>query len=65
MMKMGVVKPMAVASAIVMCGIARNHRHSPAVCTPPRRNWPPMLLGRQASRPERSMMGTITASPMK
>ena len=38
---MGVVKPMAVVSAMVMCGMAMNHSTRPP-CT----NWPPMLRGR-------------------
>ena len=31
MMKIGPVKPMAVVSASVMCGMAANHRYSPTV----------------------------------
>jgi hypothetical protein len=36
MMKIGLVKPIAVVSASGMCGRAMNHNISPEACTTPR-----------------------------
>lgn len=46
MMNSGVVKPIAVVSASEIRGSAKNHRHSPAVCTAPRQNCPATFVGR-------------------
>ena len=45
MMKIGVVKPMAVMSASGVCGKAANQSHSPQEWTKPRTNCPPIRFG--------------------
>ena len=65
MMKIGVVKPIAVMSAMVMNGMATNHSTRPSVCTAPRVNWPATLTGQYATMPLRATSGSITARPIR
>jgi len=63
MMKIGVVKPMAVMSASGIFGSATNHRHRPSVCIAPRQNCPPTWRGRQAAQPCLKISSSNTSRP--
>ena len=63
MMKIGVVKPIAVMSASGIFGSALNHKTSPSVCTAPRVNCPRTLRGQQAASPRCHTSGSSTRKP--